>query len=488
MNPIKKLAGQTAVYGVGTILGRVLNFFLLPFFTHLFTTSEIGIYVELYSYVGILVVLFNYGMETAFFRFISKNNDPEKVQSTAFTSLLVSSILFSTVLILGSQSIAELLEIKDHATYIKLFALVLGIDAISTIPFALLRHQNKAEKFASLKLINIVANICLNLFFLGPIMLKGNEIEIYKIIGYEFDPEFGVGYIFLANFLANTFTLLTLLPIIAQIKISWDKELWLKMYKYSSPLLIVGLAGIINESIDRAFLKAMLEGSLSERQSQIGIYGANYKLAMILTIVVMAFRQAAEPFFFSKAKDKDSPIIYATVMKYFFVFCMIVCLAIGINTEIVMHFNDASFHEGIDIVPVILLANLMLGIYYNLSVWYKVNDMTKYGAYMALVGVLITVIGNYILIPLIGYRGSAWTTLACYTSMVVISYFWGKKYYPIPYNIRKISFYFLLGLTCYLISTLYTLEYGLQIGLNGLILLTYIAVVIILEKPQKLLS
>jgi O-antigen/teichoic acid export membrane protein len=490
LNTLKKLLGQTAVYGLGNILGRLITFIIPIFFSQdkYFSEEQLGIYTNLYAYVGFFVVFFTYGMETTLFRFAGKSDNPKGVVSTAFLSIIGSTLLFSLSLILLAPSIASFLEIPGFSNFVIMLAAVLGLDAICAIPFAYLRFQNKAEKFASIRLINIVANFSLCIYFMGPLIIGTDDVSIYQMFDYHYDADFNIGYLLTANLIASALTLILLLPVIVTIPFKFDKAIWQSMIRYASPLLIVGFAGVINEMLDRAILLQLLDGTSEEKLAQMGIYGINYRMAMSMAIAIQAFRMAAEPFFFSKAKDKDSPKLFAMIMKYFILFCWLIFLAEALFLNQIKHIPGKGFEEGYKVIPIILLANLFLGIYYNLAVWYKLTDKTHFGAIISVIGAIISIVGNFILIPHLGYMGSAWTTLICYFSMVIISYFWGRKHMHIPYNLRKILFYSILALSMYFASMIPEPESMTQILVSTALFLTYISTILIIEKPRKLLS
>ncbi len=449
---IKKLAGQTAVYGFSSMLGRLLNYLLVPLYTRVFHTGEYGVVAEFYAYVTFLLVVLTYGMETGFFRFSESKEGFNKTYATTLTSLFFTSMSFLVLINLFAQPLAGLVEHPAHPEYIRWFGFILAFDAFSTIPFAKLRQQNKAWRFAIIKSINIGVNIGANLFFLllCPALAKSNPDALILQI---YNPAIGIGYIFISNLIASSVTLLALLPDIFDVKYQFDKALLRKMLWYSLPLLIGGLAGMVNETIDRILLKYLLPGSKDFVMSQIGIYGANYKLSIMMTIFIQMFRYAAEPFFFSEAKNKASKSQFAKVMLYFVLFGLLIFLGITGYIDIVKHFIGSDYHEGLKIVPILLAANLFLGIYFNLSVWYKLNNKTRYGAWMAIFGAIITLVLNIILIPHIGYMGSALATLVCYFSMMLISWYLGKKHYPIPYNLKKIGTYVAIAAGIYFIFT-----------------------------------
>jgi len=453
---IKKLAGQTAIYGLSSIIGRLLNYLLVPLYTRIFIPEVYGIVTELYAYVSFLLILLTYGMETGFFRFAQDKSKFNSVYSTILTSLATTSILFVILIQLNLSSISEILRYSEHPEFIMWMALIVSIDAFTSIPFAKLRLQNKAWKFAIFKLINISINIILNLY----LYLLCPKLEISNpnsLLLYIYDGNIGVGYVFISNLVANIITLVILLPEILDVKFDFNRKLLKEILSYSWPLLIAGFAGMINETLDRAMLKYLvpLENNPME---QLGIYGANYKLAILMTLFIQMYRYAADPFFFSNKNEENAKDLYALATKYFIICGLIIFLGVMLYLDIIKYFIGSKFHEGLKVVPILLLANLFLGIFYNFSIWYKLNDMTRYGAYLAVFGAAVTIILNLILIPIYGYVGSAWATFICYFLMTLLSYFWGQKYYYVPYKIKNSIIYLVLSLFIYFISILIKLE------------------------------
>jgi O-antigen/teichoic acid export membrane protein len=484
-NSVKKLAGQTAIYGLSSMLGRLLNYFLVPLYTNVFLPSEYGIVTEFYAYVTFLIIILTYGMETGFFRFSESEYGFKKTYSTALSSLLISSGIFLSLILLFSQPISGIIHYSDKPEWVRWFGIILAMDALSAIPFAKLRYQNKAKRFAAIKLLGITLNVLLNLFFilLCPKISETNPDSPLLIF---YNENIGIGYIFISNLISSAFSLLLLIPDILEAKFKTDKKLWRAMLIYSLPLLVSGLAGMVNETIDRLLLKYLLPGTNEYVLSQLGIYGANYKLSILMTLFIQMFRYAAEPFFFSSAKEKQSPKLFADVMTYFIIFGLLIFLGITGYIDILKFFIGKNYHSGLHIVPILLLANLFLGIYFNLSVWYKINDKTKYGAWFAISGAIITIVINIALIPQIGYTGSAIATLICYFSMMLISWYFGKKHYPIPYELRKIFLYFFISgiiFTVFLLST--DLKLSLKLTLNSILILSFVLFAI---KNENLIS
>ncbi|MFO0357734.1 MAG: lipopolysaccharide biosynthesis protein [Sphingobacteriaceae bacterium] len=449
-NPIKKLAGQTVIYGLGTILPRFLNYLLTPLLTYIFQKPvDYGVNSEMYAYIAFLNVVFTYGMETAFFNFSSKREDKDNVFQTALTSILLSSVVFSLLLFIFSGSIANWLEYPDKLNYVYWTILILATDAIMAIPFAKLRLSNQAMKFALIKAANVFVNIGLHIFFFV-ICKNAYEANDGSSLASFYDPQIGIGYAFLSNLLANLFSLLLLAPQFKYFRFSIDKDLWLQMLGYAWPLLVLGLAGMVNETFDRIIIKKLLPDEIGKHAQ--GIYGACYKISILMTVFIQAFRYAAEPFFFNNAKDKDSKKTYAFVMKVFVIFCSFLFLITMMNLPIIKYFVSEPYWEGLSVVPVLLIANLFLGVYFNLSIWYKLTGQTKYGASITIIGAIITLVINFIFVPQFSYNASAWATLAAYGSMAVISYFLGQKHYPIKYNVRAMSVFFILAIGFYFLS------------------------------------
>lgn len=484
MNPLKKLAGQTAIYGLSSVVGRLLNYLLVPLYTRYFLPEEYGVVTELYAYVAFLVVILTYGLEVAFFRFSKKQKNKNIVYSTSLISLLITSIIFVFGMVISAESIAKTIQYPANPEYVIWFAIIIAMDAVSSISFAKLREQNKATRFALIRLVNIFVNIGLNLFFIiyCPYAIELN-LSSKELVSTIYNPVIGVGYIFIANLIASIITFLMLLP--EMIKSIWvfDASLWKKMMIYALPLLIAGLAGITNETIDRILLKYLLPNELNV-SAEIGIYGALYKLSIIMTLFIQTFRFAAEPFFFAQEHEHNSKQIYADVMKYFTIITALIFLVVTIYYDFVKGFLGVRFHErpeGSLVVTILLLANLLLGIYYNLSIWYKLTEKTIFGAYLSVFGAIITIGLNILLIPKIGFVGAAWATLACYFSMTILSYFLGKKYYPVPYETKRIASYLLLMLGLFFLSKYFS--FGMMI--NTIYIMIFVVIVLVLEKPKN---
>lgn len=485
VNPIKRLAGETAIYGLGTIIPRLLNYFLVPFYTRVFDQDAYGQITELYAWVGLVMVFLTYGMETAFFRYAEIEKDSKKVFNTATSALLITSVSFIALISLFTGDVSAAIEYEGHQEYILLLGIVVAIDAFTSLPFAYLRYKNKARRFSLIKILSVVLNITLNIVFIViiPKLLSSNldGIEVFK-------GDNRIVFVFFANLLSSGFSLLLLLPEIRNFRIKIDRVLLLKMLSYGLPILIVGIGVMINEVADKILLKYFLVDKATAH-AQIGIYGANYKLAILMMLFIQMFRYAAEPFFFRESGKKDAREIYSKVMTYFVIFTWMIFLGVMLYIDILKYFIGPDFWAGLVIVPIVLAAKLFLGIFYNLSVWYKLTNKTLYGAIIALTGAFITIALNIYLIPKMGYIGSAWANFICYLSMMLISYFWGRKVYKVDYNLKKILLYSSLAIALYFLSTILQVKTdAVHFLINSGLLLTYFLIVYFFEVRKLKLS
>lgn len=490
MSDLRKLFGQTAIYGLSSVLGRLLNYLLVPLYTRVFMPEEYGVVTELYAYATFLIIIFTYGLETAFFRFTSKEENPEKVYTTGLISLVISSLSLLGLILLFIDPISTALRYSAHKEYITWFAMILGLDAIASLPFARLRFENKAMKFVTIRLLNMLVNIGLNLYFL---LLCPWWFKQYGVHLPLYDPAVGVGYVFISNLATSLLTLVFLWKELFGVRWTFNKGLWKRMIVYSLPLLVGGLAGMTNETVDRVLLKFLLPFSPRENMAQLGIYGACYKLSILMTLAIQAYRMAAEPFFFRLHKEQDVRVMYARAMNYFVIVCSLIFLGVMLHIDIIKHFIDRDYHSGLHVVPVLLMSNLWLGLFLNLSIWYKLSDRTIFGTLFTVAGAVLTIILNIWWIPVYGYTGSAWTTLICHVFMTIACYAAGQYYYPIRYNLKKIGFYLVAVVLIYLLS-LYMSGFisGSDLYIRQAILtavfLIFATVVFILEKPRKLVT
>jgi len=441
---LKKLFKQTFVYGLATVLPRALAIVLVPLYTSVLETSTFGIYATLMSYLILGNVLLSYGMETAFFRFINKEASKKAmVQSTALVSLAISTVLFLAIALSVREPIATLLEFRVE--YITYGFLILALDALVVLPFVWLRANEKPLRYAIIKIFNVCVNLGFNLFFflILPALVAANPDSFWQGIYSE---ENKIAYVFIANLIASGSTLLVLLPLYFKIGIKFDRIIWKKMLRYAFPVLIAGIAFSINEAFDKILLNYLLPENIAE--AEVGVYAACYKLGVFMTLFATAFRLGIEPFFFNHSKNENAKNTYATITKYFTVLGSFILLFVLVYLDFFKRLliRDSDYWVALSIVPIILLANLCLGIYHNLSVWYKITDRTKFGAYISIAGAIITILLNFALIPLIGYTGSAIATLAAYGSMMTMSYYFGRKYYSVPYDLKKIGGYLVLSI------------------------------------------
>lgn len=483
-NPLKKLAGQTVVYGLGTILPRFLNYLLTPILTRQFLPAEYGINSLLFVYISFLNVIFTYGMETTFFAFYSRLEDKRSVYSTAVISLLMSSVFFSILLFSFSPLISDYLSTPNAfypVSFITWSILIMAIDAMTVIPFAKMRAENKPLKFSLMKLLNVILNFGLTVFFVQ-VCKSAYDHQADNFFAHFYNPEIGIGYVFLATLIANFITLLLLSPQLFSINFSLDTSLLKEMLRYTWPLIILGLAGMVNEVLDRIILKELVP---DESQGQIdqGIYGACYKIAILMTIFIQAFRFAADPFFFGRSKEKDSKKTYALVMKYFVIFCLLIFLGTMMNLDWIKYLVGEPYWEGLKVVPVLLMANLCLGVVYNLAIWYKLSGQTKYGAVISIFGAVITLLVNIIFVPKYSYVACAWATLGAYGGMMILSYILGQKNFPIKYNLRAIIVYAAVALGLYALSRSYSdmESAALKVFLNNLLILLFVWLIYKLE-------
>ncbi|MBV6404160.1 MAG: oligosaccharide flippase family protein [Flavobacteriales bacterium] len=447
MSALRKLAGQTAIYGLSSIVARFLNFLLVPLYTSqfVFEPAEYGVVTALYSWTALLNVILTFGMETAYFRFAAKDHvrdNPDQgsvLYSTATWGLFFPALAFMVLGTVFSAQIAEGLHFGAYASSVLMLALIIGIDAITAVPMARLRQQGRPWKYAFINLLSVGVNIALSLFFLLYCMKRYNMGASDALIDAVYDPSLGVGYVFAINLASTAVKLLVLLPSWPAFR-GFNRELLRALLAFGAPLMVAGLAGMVNETADRVILKYLLPKDVAD--SELGIYGACYKLAVLITLFIQAFRMGAEPFFFNHAKEKNSRETFARIMNVFVAVCMSAFLVVMLFLDLFKWFiPNPAYHEGLRVVPILMLANVFLGIYYNQSVWYKLTDRPRVGSTISLIGAAITIVLLFALIPSLGYMGAAWATLICYASMAAISYVWGQKHYPIPYNVTRVLLY-----------------------------------------------
>lgn len=468
--------GQTAIYGLSTVIIRLFPFIIAPFVTERFGPSALAPFIDFYSVAGIIIVLLSHGMETTFFRFAEKIEDSKKLISTATLSVITVSLIFVIFSYLYRSDLAVAFKTPDQVNLLTLIVIVLGLDGLSTMPFVILRKTGRPKKFAIIKIINGVVNFLLVLFFIVLLPKLGNT----GFFGFTYDKDFGIGYVFVANLVASAVTFILLFKELKSVSFkAFDSSLWKKMMAYSWPITIAGLAGVINETMDRQFLKYLLpDGTNTE---QMAIYGAVCRIVTFITLFRQAYLLGIEPFFFAHAKNENSGKSYAKLMDMFVVVNCVFLLALCVNLNWIapLYLRNAEYNVGIAIVPIVLIAAVFLGIYLNMSVWYKLSDKTIYGAYLSLLGAAVTIAINLYFIPEYGFWASAWATFFSYLSMMIASYFLGQHFYPVPYNMKKIIGYLSISILFSIISY-YVFDGNIIVG-NALFLV-FLAIVVYIEK------
>ena len=468
MSGLKSLAKETAIYGVSSIVGRFLNYLLVPVYTIALPASSggYGVVTNIYAWVALMLVLLTCGMETGFFRFANKGqDDPMRVYSTTLLSVSIGSVVFVVLGLLFLEPIAGWLEYGEHPWYIGMMMIVVAMDAIQSIPFAYLRYKKRPIKFAALKLLFIFLNIALNLFYY--VVLKGND----------------VGYAFLFNLVCTSVVMLCMIPELRGFTYVLDKELLKRMLRYSLPLVILGVAGILNQVADKIIFPFVYPDE-AEATVQLGIYGAASKIAMIMAMFTQAFRFAYEPFVFGKSKEKDSREMYAQAMKFFIIFTLLAFLAVMFYLDILRHIIGRDYWDGLRVVPIVMAAEIFMGIYFNLSFWYKLIDETRWGAYFSLTGCTILILMNIFLIPKYGYIACAWAGFTGYGVAMLLSYFVGQKKYPIQYDLKAIGMYVLLAAVLYLAAEYVPIDnIYLRMAYRTVLLILFIAYVVKRDLP-----
>ena len=469
MSEMKSLAKDTAIYGLSSIIGKFLNYLLVPLYTYaLARTADYGIVTNIYAWTALLLVILTYGMETGFFRYANREDyDAKSVYKTAYGALLISSALFSLLVVVFQHPIANVLGYPDHSEFVSMMFVTVAIDAFACIPFAYLRYQKRPIRFAVLKLLFVILNIAFNLLFL--VVLKKNDVF----------------YVFLSNILATTIQTLCLLPFTMPKGGRFEGTILRDMLRYSLPLLVLGVAGIMNQTLDRILFPYLYTGA--DAQAQLGIYGACFKVAMVMMMFTQAFRYAYEPFVFAKHKDRQSVEAYADAMKYYIIFSYLILLGVIFYLDIFRYIVSSAYWEGLKIVPIVLWTYVFQGVYFNLSFWYKLTDETKWGAYFSLIGLAITLVLQIIGVPLIGYWASCGSSLVCYFCIMLLSYFLGQKKAPIPYDMKRIGLYTLLTLALlgiyYVIRLNTSLNMWILMAIGTVLLCIYLAVLNKLDFP-----
>lgn len=487
---IKRLASHTMWYGLSSIVARFLNYLLTPYLTNpaVLSLVQYGEMSVVYSAIPFMSALFTYGFEITYFRYSNKDDNQNVIFNTSALSIIITTLLFTGVLLVYNEPIAAFLKVENHPEFVTWAAIIIAIDTLAVIPFAKLRNINRPKKYALIRVAGILINIISVVFFYSflPGIAENNPESVFAS---WYDSEIGAGYVLIANIISSGLMLLLLSSEVMSIRFEGSFKMWKEMILYSLPLMVAGFAGVINETFDRIMLNwyAPKDGPLTPKE-QVSIYSACYKLSLLINIFIQAFRLAAEPFFFSEAKNKNAPETYARVMKYIVIAMSGMFLVVTLYIDFWKHFiQNEEMWVGLKVVPILLIANMSLGVYYNLSFWYKLSQTTYAALVITLVGAALTLSVNYFLIPVLGYMASAWATLACYGSMMVISYFWGKKVYPVPYEVGKIARFFFLMLAFFFVHrgiSMYVDNVWLRFAVGTVLLIAYLAYIFRAEKED----
>lgn len=480
---IKSLAKDTAIYGVSSILGRMLNWVLTPIHTYVFINPvEYGKISHFYAYTALLMVILTYGMETGFFRFMNKKDeDPKTVYPTTLITLGFTSILFAILGFIFVDSISTFIRYKEH-DHIMMMIVIVALDAFMAIPYAKLRYDKRPIRFATVRLAFIFSNIFFNLFFLFacPWLYDLNP----NLISWFYSPHYGIGYVFVANLLSTLLVFFMLIPTTYGFSYTFNFGLLKRMLKYSYPLLILGIAGIVSHSVVPLIYPYLFPDSLETANYQMGIYTSCIKITLIISLFTQAFRYAYEPFVFAQNKDKGETKTYSEAMKYFVILALLVFLGVTYYLDIIQYYVSENYRVGISIVPIAMIGEICIGIYFNLSIWYKLTDKTQYGATLSIIGCVISLLMNILLVPIFGFIASAWAVLVSNLIIMIISYILGQKYFPINYQLKTLSFYVVLTAIFYLAGTLVPIDnLFLKLGYRSILLVIFIAIIVKRDLP-----
>ncbi|MBX2905320.1 MAG: oligosaccharide flippase family protein [Taibaiella sp.] len=490
MASLKQLAGQTVWYGLSNIAAKFLNQLLTPIITYILNNPagmvDYGNMSMIYSGISLLNIIYTYGLETAYFRFSATGEDKKKLFHTSFSSLLISSLLLSVLIILLRQPIANFIGIDNHPEYIVWCVLIISIDTLAAIPFAMLRQEGRPRKYAFVRVAGIFVNIVLTIFLIAwcPRYVAGHgDSELAKWYGQYT----ATGFLLLANLGQAIVTFLLLVGEWRTYRMTLDSALWKKITSYSWPMLIVGMGGMVNETLDRIMLPKLLPVGEELAKQELAIYNANYKIAIFITLFVQAFKMSAEPFFFGQATQKNAPATYARVMKWFVITLCVAFLFTALYLDVWKYFIGPAYRQGLGVVPILLAANIALGVYYNLSVWYKITDRMRWGTYITLVGAAITIVCNVVFIPTYGMYACAWTTFAAYVVMMVLSYIVGQRFFPVPYTVGRLGTYLLLMFGLFLVQRVvgqYTEQVAYRLLTGTVLMFTFIAAIVRMERAE----
>lgn len=482
---MKTLAKETAIYGVSSILGKFLNWLLMPFYTFYLAggPAAYGVVTNLYAWTSLLLVILTYGMETGFFRFVNKDKDKESdIYGNIFVTVAFTSLIFAIGIVLGQKPAALALGYAEYPEYIAMMGITVALDAFASIPFAYLRYKGRPIRFAALKMLYVFFNIILNIFFL--VICPWLAVHFPVSVNWFYQADYGVGYVFVANILATVLQTLILLPYTRPGKFKMNLKLVKPVLAYSLPLLVLGIAGIMNQNLDKILIPFLLEGDYGK--TQLGIYGAASKISMVMMMFTQAFRYAYEPMVFAQHKNKDSLETYADAMKYFIIFSLLIFLGMVLYMDVFKLIIQKDYWDGLSVLPIVLFSFIFQGVYFNLSIWYKLKDKTMYGAWFSLVGTIIIVLGNVLLVPVFSYNGSAWSALICYFVIMMVSYFYGQKYLPIHYDLKTIGLYTGLSLLLFAVGSFIHLENRmLDLSIKTLLFLVFIYVLVKRDFPLR---
>lgn len=488
MPNLKSLAKDTAIYGLSSIVGRFLNYLLVPLYTATLSAASggYGVITNVYAYTALLLVILTYGMETTFFRFANKEGeDPQRVYSTALMAVGFTSLVFIVLVLTFISPISAAMGYAEHHSYIWVMAVTVALDAFQCIPFAYLRYKKRPVKFAALKLANIIMSIALNLVFFLALPAWYESTGGEGFVSQIYSPEVGVGYAFYINLFCSGALMFLLVKELTGFKYVFDRALLRRMLSYSWPILVLGIAGILNQTADKILFPYIYKGA--DAHAQLGIYGAASKIAMIMAMITQAFRYAYEPFVFGKAKDKDNRETYAKAMKYFVVFTLLAFLAVIGYMDILKHLIGRDYWEGLKVVPIVMAAEIMMGVYFNLSFWYKLIDKTIWGAWFSGAGCLVLVIVNVVFVPRNGYMACAWAGFAGYGTAMLLSYFVGQRHYPINYPVKDMAMYVVVALIlCFAMRWANSsLPVWGALSANTVLLLAFAAMIVKRDFPLK---
>ena len=481
---MKKLAKETAMYGVSSILGKFLNWMMVPLYTYVLASSaDYGIVTNLYAWTALLLVMLTYGMETGFLRFANKNKEEAgKVYSTTLVSVGITSTVFALTCIIFSHPIANAMGYANHSEFIALLGTVVALDAFGCIPYVYLRYINRPIRFVALNLFAIFVNIFFNIFFL--VICPWLETKAPNLINWFYKADYGVGYVFIANIFSTVLVTIALLFDVFVVKFEFDKALLKKMLRYSLPLVILGIAGIMNQTLDKILFPFLMHGKTGE--AELGIYGATSKIALVMTMFTQAFRYSYEPFIFAQKKDKNSLETYAAAMKYYILIALFIFLGMVLYMDIFKYVIKYNYWVGLKVVPIVMFSFIFQGIFFNLSLWYKLTDKTMYGACFSVIGTVIIVVLNIVLVPVYSYMGCAWAAFVCYFTIMAISYYYGQKHMPIKYDLKTIGLYTAVTIILYVISLYINTPYRiLNIGLKSVLMVAYIVLLVKRDFPLR---